>query len=371
MNIRPFALERYFARYEFSVRHQLSTSDCETITVGELLEAAGIREPDGLLGLRLGYTESAGDPELREAIAGTYPGISAGMVLTAAPAEAIFVLFNTLLRPGDRVMVIDPCYQSLSSLPEAIGCEVLPWPLRLEGLEWRLDLDELKKALFAARPPAMVAVNFPHNPTGFLPAESELSEMAELCHRAGVHFFCDEMYRELSLFGRRTLPSACTLSPSAVCLGGLSKSHGLPGLRMGWLVSQNEELIRKTAEMKDYTTICSPPPSEYLAKAALSAAGALTARARAIVEENCRLSEERFTADGRFTWIPPAGGSVAFPLYNGKEGATVLSERLIREADTLLLPGPLFGRSDRHFRTGLGRTGYPEALSRLLATAGE
>ncbi len=375
MNIKPFALERYFAQYEFSVSHQLSTSDCETMTIRELLSLAGTARADNpgalkeLGDLTLGYTESMGDPELRKMIARRYSGIETDMVLTAAPAEAIFLLLNSLLESGDKVLAIDPCYQSLSSVPEAIGCEVIPWPVRLDNGNWMIDIGELKRRLEAPKPPKMVIVNFPHNPTGFRPSQEEFSRIVELCDRNGTLLFSDEMYRELSLFGEAASAAACEHSPLAISLGGLSKSFGLPGLRMGWLACRDKEIIRGAASLKDYTTICAPPPVEYLSKAALSAEARLTARARAIVEENCRITEEAFAGLDNFTWIPPMAGSVAFPRYTGKEGAASLSMRLIREADTLMLPGSLFGFSDSHFRVGLGRKNYPEALSRLLRTA--
>jgi aspartate/methionine/tyrosine aminotransferase len=366
MNIEPFALERYFARYEFSVRYQLSCSDCETLPVQELLKMA---EENGFSGnmetlasLNLGYTESAGDPLLRQMIADRYRGIESDMILTAAPAEAIFLLFASTLEAGDHVLVMEPSYQSLSSVPRALGCEVIPWPVRPS---WILDIEELRKKLHSGRCPKMVVVNFPHNPTGYSPDPELLGEIAALCDHHGVILFCDEMYRELALFGREMLPAACDLSDTAISLGGLSKSFGLPGLRMGWIVSKNRELIRKAASMKDYTTICSAPPVEFLSRAALAAEKALTLRARSIVEENCEASAAFFSTREEFTWIAPLGGSVAFPRYLGKEGAGALSERLIREADTLLLPGSLFNFDDSHFRVGLGRTDYPEALKRL------
>ena len=84
MNIAPFATEQYFALYEFNTPHMLSSSDCETMPVRELLELAGLGL-DGLGGLRLGYTESQGNPDLRTAVAAGYDRVSAEqvMVLTA------------------------------------------------------------------------------------------------------------------------------------------------------------------------------------------------------------------------------------------------------------------------------------------------
>ena len=403
MKFEPFALERYFAQYEFSVEKQLSSSDCETVSVRKLLSLAadagfseggglidgGLKEEglegevpsallEQLLALPLGYTESAGDPRLREMIARRYGGSGGSggsggeiSVLTAAPAEAIFLLFSAILSPGDRVMVIDPAYQSLASLPRSLGCEVIPWKVRLQGDEaeqrWNLDLQELDDALSSPRPPKLVVANFPHNPTGYLPGVEDVQEMARLCDEAGTLFFCDEMYRELSLFGRDPLPAAATLSGTAISLGGLSKSFGLPGLRMGWLASRNKTMLKAAARIKDYTTICSSGVVEFLARAALTAEERLVERARLIVEENIKRSRHLFTEHELLQWIEPSGGSVAFPRYLGAEGSSALSQRLIQERNTLMLPGTLFGFDDNHFRVGLGRKGYENALNRAFS----
>ena len=149
MNILPFGTERFFARHEFSAPHLLCCSDCETLSVGELLELAGLG-PEALTGLRLGYTESQGAPGLRERIAALYPGRRAGEVVGCMPEEGIFLLMHALLEPGDRVLVLSPCYDSLANLPEHLGCRVERWPLRERaGGGWELDLGRIRELLAA------------------------------------------------------------------------------------------------------------------------------------------------------------------------------------------------------------------------------
>ena len=134
MRIEPFALERFFARHEFSVRHLLCASDCETISLGELL-AMEPGAAEEFSALRLGYTETAGDPALRREIAALYKGISADDILVFAGAEeAIFVFMNAVLQAGDHLIVHSPCYQSLAAVAAGRGCRVTRW--QAEAGEW-------------------------------------------------------------------------------------------------------------------------------------------------------------------------------------------------------------------------------------------
>ena len=124
MQIAPFKLERYFAKYEFKIKYLLSPSDCESLSLRELLQMA---DADGLAlwdELRLGYTESPGHPTLRTHVAQLYQTIAPDNVMIAAPEEAIFIALHTLLKPGDHVAVLFPAYQSLCEIPRAIGCKV-------------------------------------------------------------------------------------------------------------------------------------------------------------------------------------------------------------------------------------------------------
>ena len=143
MKLPPFRLERYFDRYEFKVQHLLSSSDCQSMTIADLLAL----EPGSGRAFHetwLGYTESPGHPALREAIAALYEGITPDQVLVHAGAEeAIFNAMQVLTRPGDHVIVQTPCYQSLFDVAQAAGAEVTAWPGRFDG-GWSFDLDGLE-----------------------------------------------------------------------------------------------------------------------------------------------------------------------------------------------------------------------------------
>ncbi|HLQ36734.1 MAG TPA: aminotransferase class I/II-fold pyridoxal phosphate-dependent enzyme, partial [Planctomycetota bacterium] len=184
---RPFLLERYFGRYEHSVAHQLSASDCEPLTVGGLLALAGA-DPDELLRLRLGYTETRGAAALRAAIAAFYPGCRSDDVLVAgAPQEAILLLLQAVLAAGDEVVVLTPCYQSLKDLPARSGATVLEWRLQPTATGFALDWPAL--AALLQRQPRLLITNFPHNPTGLLPTLDEWLHLQRLVARSGALWF--------------------------------------------------------------------------------------------------------------------------------------------------------------------------------------
>ncbi|GAG02648.1 unnamed protein product, partial [marine sediment metagenome] len=113
MAIAPFQLERYFAKYEFSARYLLSSSDCESLSMQELLGMADPEMVDMWEQLKLGYTESWGHPLLRDEIAGIYEGIDQQGVLTVVPEEGIYLFMRAVLQPGDHIICTYPSYQSL------------------------------------------------------------------------------------------------------------------------------------------------------------------------------------------------------------------------------------------------------------------
>lgn len=358
MEIAPFSIEEYFAQYEFEVAHNLCASDCETVSVADLLQMAGV-EMDDFGRLSLGYTESQGHPELRAAIAATYDGVEAeDVVVLAAPEEGIYLTMRALLEPEDEVVVLGPAYNSLRNVPEHIcGKErVRQWEITPTETGWALDLDQLE-ALLTPRTKLLI-INFPHNPTGYLPRRSAFEAIVDAARRWGIWLFSDEMYRGLEIEEARRLPSAAGLYERGVVLAGLSKVHGLPGLRAGWLVIHDPELRGRLINWKHYTSICAPAPSEFLALAGLGAQEQLTARNRDLIERNLAAADDFFAAwPETFTWRRLQAGSVA--LVGVNVPSTIdYCRRLAEGAGILLLPGPYLGYDDGHVRFGFGRADF-------------
>lgn len=367
MEIRDFLLERYFDRHEFSVPHQMSASDCESLSIEQLLKLAG--EPiENLLQLSLAYTPTRGADELRRVIAEFYRDCDADDVLvTNAPEEAIFLTMHGILKAGDRVVVQSPCYQSLAEIARSIGCDVIPWSLQVVGLQdgrpgWRADLDALASLLPGAR---LLVINTPHNPTGFHFAESDYEQVLALARRHGVRVLCDEMYRGLEPTADLAVPPCASRDPRSLSLWGMSKTFGLPGLRIGWLVCRDRELLDRIARLKDYTTICSSAPGEYLARLGLRCFEAIAGANRARIARN-RAAVLSFMDRhaSRMSWLAPVAGPISLAEVHG-ESATSLCQRVREEAGIMLVPSTMFDLDDRHVRLGIGRDGFAEGLARL------
>ncbi|RDI75922.1 Aspartate/tyrosine/aromatic aminotransferase [Gaiella occulta] len=362
MHLAPFRIEQYYARHEFTARYMLSSSDAESVAVADVL-ALEPGAADRLFALRLGYTESPGAPELRAAIAMIYERIAPeDVVVCAAAEEAIFAAYHALLQPGDHAVVETPCYESALELARSTGADVTEWR-RSFADGWAHDLDALERAL---RPHTrLVYVNTPHNPTGTSMPRSVLDRIVELCAERGAWLFCDEVYRELEHDPAQRLPGACDLYDRALSLGSLSKTYGLPGLRLGWLASCDRDALRRIIDLKHYTTICSSAPSELLATVALRHRDVLADRNRSIVAANLPLLDAFFERRGdRFAWVRPSAGPIGFPRVHGVDETAALCERLVAETGVLLLPGGVYDEPG-HVRVGFGRANLPEALALL------
>jgi aspartate/methionine/tyrosine aminotransferase len=368
MRIADFALERYFARWEFAVEHVLGASDVQGWSMAELLELADDEARGMWDGLRLGYTESTGHPLLRAEIAKLYDSLEADDVLVFAGAEeAVFCLFSISVEAGEHVIVTWPGYQSLYEVARAAGAHVSLHALREED-GWSLDVERLIRSF---RPETRtVVVNAPHNPTGMLPSVEVWRRLAAACAEARIRLVADEVYRFLEHDGAATLPAGADLDDRAISIGVMSKSFALAGLRIGWLATRDRAVLERCARMKDYTTICSSAPSEVLALIALRARERVLARSREIVAANLPVLDGFFErhADA-LTWVRPRGGSTAFPrlVSGGPAGASAdrFAAALVEKTGVLLLPSSTFGFGDSHFRIGLGRTDLPTAVAKL------
>ncbi len=304
-----------------------------------------------------------GSLELRTAIAGSYEGATPDDVLTLAAAEeGIFTAYHALLGPGDHVVVEAPCYGSAITVARSTGASVSLWKRRYQD-GWAHDLDELERLL---RPETrLVYVNSPHNPTGTQMPAATFERLIELLGERSIVLFSDEVYRGLEHDPGDRLPAACDVYEHALSLNTVSKSYGLPGLRIGWLTSRDHGLLDRIRELKLYTTICSSAPSEVLVALALRSSEALIASSRDLVRSNLPLLE-RFIKrrEELFEWVRPTAGPIGFPLVRGVDDVRAWCERTASESGVLVLPGSVYGEPG-HVRFGYGRASLPQAIERL------
>ena len=366
--LRDFALEVFFSKWEFAARHHLTASDAETMTVSALLALASPADRRAFDELTLGYTQTFGSPTLRELIASTYDNLAAADVLCFAGAEeALYTSMRVLLAAGDHALVITPNYQAAETVPLAIG-EVSGVPLDPNNA-WNLDLERLRAAI---RPNTrLISINFPHNPTGKIIPRATLDAIVALCRERGIWLFSDEVYRLVERDPAIRLPQVADVYERGVSLNVMSKSYGLPGLRIGWLACKDRGALARFERYKHFLSICNSAPSELLAEIALKARDQILERTRGIVRDNLVVLDEFFARwPDLFDWRRPDGSCVAFIRYRGADGVEEFTRRLVEDTGVLLLPASVY-RSDlgpvpeQYFRIGFGRLGVPTGIAIL------
>jgi aspartate/methionine/tyrosine aminotransferase len=341
----------------------LSSSDAESFTIKELLslEEGAYEE---FLELKLGYTESQGDSELREQISSLYNSMDKENVIVFAGAEeGIFIFINTLLDKGDHVIVQYPAYQSLYEVCNANEIEVSLWNMR-EEQGWSLDIKKLE-SLIQNNTKAII-INSPHNPTGYLITQEEQDKILEICKKSNLILFSDEVYRFSEYKEEDRLKPVCDIYDNGLSLGVLSKPFGLPGLRIGWIATKNKEFIEEIKSFKDYTTICNSAPSEFLAKIAIEHREAIVGRNMELIQNNLELLDSFLTKySDLFEWVQPRAGNISFIKIKFSDNVDTFINDLIKKKGVLLLPSTVYSYGTKHFRIGFGRKDFNKALALL------
>lgn len=363
MKLKPFKLERYFAKYEFSSKYLLSSSDCDGLSQNYVLSLADQEMKNIWNNLHLGYTESLGHPLLRNEISKLYQGISSNDCLVITPEEGIFIALNTILKKGDHVICTAPGYQSLYEIAEGLECEVTKWVPEEKNC-WEFNLEFLKQSI---KPNTkLIIINFPHNPTGYLPSKEYFQEIIDLAKKHDLYLFSDEMYRFLEFDPKYQLPAACEIYEKAVSLFGMSKTFGMAGVRIGWVVTRNKDLYDRMATFKDYTTICSSAPSEVLSIIALRAKGKIINKHLIRITRNLAILDIFFEEyKEKFDWVRPKGGTIGFPKLKGSRDSLQFCQDVVKKANIMILPSTVYDFDNSHFRLGFGRENMPEALEKL------
>lgn len=359
MELEPFKLERYFAKYEFNVRYLLSSSDCDGFSMNYVLSCAEHGEMELWNNLTLGYTDSLGHPLLREAIAKHYNTIGRDDVFVLSPGEANYFIMQLCLQKGDEVVCMRPAYQSLYQIAKNIGCRLHYWEPDANGI---FNVDDLAKLV--SQKTRLIIVNFPHNPTGYYPTKGELDRIIAVASKHNTMLFSDEMYHKLVHNPVNLNDSLCDLYDNAISLWGMAKSFGLAGLRIGWVATHNRELLHKMKLLKDYFTICNSAASEILTMIALNN----SERFIEVNLEKIRSNKLIFASfvnkhtDLIIDYKEPMAGSTGFIRLNIGMSTLNYTQRLVEETGIMMVPAEMFEYGSSHVRIGFGRANFQEAI---------
>lgn len=344
------------------IRNNLSESSVTDRSVGSL----GLKIPD----LTLLYNEHRGNEALRSLVVANSANLCAADVLiTSGAATALFIVATSLLGPADHLVVVRPNYATNLETPRAIGCAISVVDLTFER-GFKLDFDQLAAAIMPQT--RLISVTCPHNPTGVMFTEEELRRLVSLAEAKGCYLLVDETYRDLSLDA--ALPQAASLGKKVISVSSLSKAYGVPGIRIGWLITQDPELQHLFLAAKEQISLSGSVIDEWIAEQVLTRRDELLQPTLAEMRERLRLVTQWIENEPLLEWVRPQGGVVSFPrMRTDPVGGTVaFYQRLLETHGTYVGPGHWFEMSDRFFRLGYGWSSRAEletgldAISRAL-----
>jgi capreomycidine synthase len=355
-------LESWMRRYYFSTRIDIGSSGVQTFSLQEIRELIGITQAE-LDQVRFDDSSTLGAPSLRKAIARWWEiDDPEQVIVTHGSSEGIYLVMNALLKPGDEVVVLDPCYQQLASIAESTGCRLRLWPLRFED-GYVPSMDELRGLINSKT--RLVVVNFPHNPTGISLTAAQQKELVEAVAEVGAYLVWDAAFAAL-IYDQEPLPIPNLEYDRSVSLGTFSKCYGLPGLRVGWCIAP-PEVIDRCINLRDYTILHLSPLIELIAQRVIEHSDKLLRIRLAQARTNLDLLSawvERHREN--VEWIRPQGGVCAFPRLTHVRDTESLCHHLAQQHEVLLVPGRCFNQPG-HVRLGFGGAteGVREGLSRL------
>ncbi|THF54823.1 aminotransferase class I/II-fold pyridoxal phosphate-dependent enzyme [Ollibium composti] len=340
-----------------TIRYNLSESSVADRRLGEL----NLKLDDILLC----YGDHRGAPDLRALVAKTGEGLAADDVLiTAGAAGALFIISTSMLKAGDHIVVVRPNYATNIETPRAIGCDLSFIDLKFED-GFRLDLGKIEEAI---RPDTKyVSVTYPHNPTGVMISQEELRALIDLVERKGIRLLFDETYREMT--SGPMLPLAAGLSDRVISVSSLSKTYGIPGIRIGWLVTRDSALMETFLAAREQIGISGSMVDEYIAYVALSRREDWLAFNNARIASAFAIVKDWIASEPLVEWVEPSGGCVCFPriVPSAKVDVAGFHERLYRKHDTYVGRGRWFEQDDRHFRIGYAWPNEDELRKGLAA----
>ena len=351
VTFQPFDMERMMSKWENIIEYNLSESGVHPLAIRDLVDDPAVI--DELLDTPLHYPQTNGIPELREHIASLYPGATPDNVLvTVGCIEANFITLQTLVAPGEEIVVMLPNYMQIWGAAQNLGIRVKTFHLR-EELGWAPDLDELNDVV--SRKTKLIAVCNPNNPTGHILTEAEMGAIAATAENVGAWLLADEVYSGAERLTDTQTPSFWGLYDKVLAMNSLSKAYGLPGLRIGWVVAPTD-IVDEIWARHEYVNISAPMLSNQLAAIALSprVRPRLLQRTREYLRRGFPILDAWLEShEGTFSLVPPEAAAIAYVRYDLDVNSTELVERLLREKSVFIVPGDHFGM-DRYLRISYG-----------------
>ena len=343
MDIKTFKVERWMDDYETKCKYNLAETCIDSLTVREIVEMAGLDVAEymnELADTRLTYSYIGGSPELLDGIASLYSDLiePKHIIPMHGAIGANHHILMTLIDPSDNMVSVMPTYQQHYSIPESIGAEVRILDLNLEN-HFLPDIDRLKELVDENT--KMITMNSPNNPSGSLIPKDVMEQVIEVARSVDAYVLCDEVYRGISEDGSY-MYSVADLYEKGISIGSMSKSWSMAGVRLGWIVTRDMDLIQRCHERRDYDTISCAVSDDKLAALALANKDKIIERNRAILNTNRQILDDWVNATPEVYYQRPVAGTTALVYYKKDMPSRELCDRLINETGVLFTPGECF-----------------------------
>lgn len=342
MDIKLFAVEDWMNKYEMSATYNIAETCVDSLTVEELISMDGTNPEDffrSLASKKLTYGHIEGSPEFRTLVSQLYTTVEAQQVLVMnGGIAANFLVFYSLVKPGDHVISVHPTYQQIYDVPKSFGATVDLLHLKEEN-GFLPDMDELRSLV--RENTKLICINNPNNPSGSLMERDTLEQIVEIARSCGAYLLCDEVYRNLLQDDDLAVPSVADLYEKGISTSSMSKVLSLAGLRLGWIAAP-KEVIEECIKHRDYTTISVGMLDDLLAVHAMKNYDRILTRNRKIIKDNLAILDEWVANEPAITYVKPRAGTTAMLRYDLPISSVDFCEGLLKETGAFLTPGICF-----------------------------
>jgi aspartate/methionine/tyrosine aminotransferase len=348
--LERFEMERMQSTWENLVDYDMSESGVRPLTMRELVKMGF--DLESFMDQPLGYSQSNGTIELREAISAIYAGTTVDQIeVTNGTSEANYLVALSQLQPGDDLAMEVPNYMQMPGVARSLGATVRPFRL-VQETGWEPDWEEFDRAV--TRKTKLLYLSNPNNPTGAVLSDRAMRRIVDRCETTGTWLLADEVYLGAEIDRPRTA-SFWGMSERVIVTSGLSKAYGIPGVRIGWIVGPGA-LVAECWTQHDYLTIGPNKLSDRIARVAVQAANRerCYARTREILRHNLPVARTWVSSfGGRLSWREPEAGAIALLRYDADVPSLQIAERVRVKQSTLIVPGSHVGL-EGHLRVWLG-----------------
>lgn len=342
----------WFAKYEHNCKHDIAESFVTALNMEELLNLSDDPQKarDRLLSMKLGYSDRFGLSELREALSTIYGDkITAENIITGhGGVGANQIAYSSVYEPGDNLICIMPTYQQLNALPKLIGYEVREYWLRPEN-NYDIEYDVIREMMDENT--KMISLTNPNNPSGRLFSREELEKLADVAKERDAYVLCDEAYMEMPHIEGCKQVYMADVYEKGISTCSISKAFSLPGLRIGWTVT-DAKLIKDMVEYRHFYTMEMGTVEEYLASIAIANRNKIFDRNFKIIDANLKQVDDWVNSEELLSYRRPDAGTVAIVKYDLPVDSVEFCRTLVEETGFLIMPGLAFGM-EGHFRIGL------------------